>query len=122
MPESSPVVPAREIGQRLKAAGLLPQNCRRFVIDSGEPDGVVKIYWECFADPATMDVVLDAMLSFKPPAISQTEIAEVEGTARRAKVHAVLAKLALAVSAVGDLDLSHVIETALLAIERLKPD
>lgn len=30
--------------------GLLPVNCRRFVIDSGPPDGVMKIYFDAFVD------------------------------------------------------------------------
>lgn len=36
-------------------SGLLPVNCSRFVIDSGEPDGVMKIYSDCFVDDRIMD-------------------------------------------------------------------
>ena len=36
-------------------SGLLPVNCRRFVIDSGDPSGVMTIYADCFVDDRILD-------------------------------------------------------------------
>jgi len=46
--------------------GLLPTNCRRFILDSGPPDGVAKIYFDCYAYPAQADAIMDRLLHSKP--------------------------------------------------------
>jgi hypothetical protein len=53
---------AHELGLRLHAAGLLPAHARRFIIDSGYPDGVVTIYWECFGDEEFLSELIDELL------------------------------------------------------------
>jgi hypothetical protein len=56
----SPLVNSDEMAERLKVAGLLPVNTKRFIIDcdAGKP---VKIYYECFSDAPTLDVVFGCL-------------------------------------------------------------
>lgn len=35
--------------------GLLPANCKRYVIDSGDPTSVMKIYFDCYLDDRVLD-------------------------------------------------------------------
>lgn len=39
----------------MQEVGLLPVNCRRYVIDSGAPDGVMTIYLDCFLDDRILE-------------------------------------------------------------------
>lgn len=56
------VVTGREVGAKLAEAGLLPPFTNRIVIDIPK-DGVVMIYFHCYAGRQAVDDVLDAMLS-----------------------------------------------------------
>lgn len=47
---------------RLVEAGLVPHNCKRFVIDSGNPGEPVKIFWETCADRPQIKAVLNVVV------------------------------------------------------------
>ena len=38
-------------------AGVLPANCRRYIIDSGEPGNAITLHFECFGDERLLSVV-----------------------------------------------------------------
>jgi hypothetical protein len=51
----------------MQTVGLLPTNCRRFVIDSGPPDGVMRIYFDCFLDDRLLEApVIRSLSQLKP--------------------------------------------------------
>ena len=50
-----------DFGQRLSAAGLIPGNTRRVVIDVGV-DCAVVIYYETYADEKTLDIVVEELM------------------------------------------------------------
>ena len=50
---------ASETWNKLKATGVVPENVRRFVIDSGAPGEPMRMYWETFADEHFLEVLLD---------------------------------------------------------------
>lgn len=41
--------------------GYLPQGTTRFVIDSGQPGGVARIYWAGFAQQDMLQTLMDGM-------------------------------------------------------------
>lgn len=53
--------------ERLTAAGVLPNNCRRFIIDV-EVDEVPVIYFECFGDERLITALEDPALLVTEPA------------------------------------------------------
>ena len=58
----------------LVATGAVPPNVIRFVIDSGPPDSVPKIYWECFATKGLLDVIVDELrVRIGPPLPDENE-------------------------------------------------
>ena len=48
----------------LQSRGLVPENCRRIIIDC-EAGGVVKLMYEVYAEPAVLSAILDAKLEIK---------------------------------------------------------
>lgn len=52
--------------ERLIAAGVLPNNCRRFVIDC-EVDEVPTLYFECFGDERLHVALADAEIKVEVP-------------------------------------------------------
>ncbi len=60
--------------ERLIATGAVPPNVIRFVVDSGGPDTVPRIFWECFATKGFLDVLVDEMrVRIGPPLDSEDE-------------------------------------------------
>lgn len=55
------IEPTLTFFERLIATGAVPPNVVRFVVDSGGPDTVPRIYWECFATKGFLDVLVDEM-------------------------------------------------------------
>lgn len=51
--------------KKLQEAGIVPKNTRRFVLDSGPPDGVAKIYYDAYPRPEDFDALVDFLLSAK---------------------------------------------------------
>lgn len=43
--------------------GLIPPGTTRFIIDSGNPDGVVRIYWSAFADVDLLEAIFNRVLT-----------------------------------------------------------
>ncbi len=57
------IASSMNLGSRLIQAGLLPPNCRRFLIDCPPPnEGPVKIYFDCYADTEQLEVVFDEIV------------------------------------------------------------
>lgn len=52
-----------EAFKKLVEAGLVPARVRRFVIDSGPPDGVAKIYYNTFPTSEEFEALIDVLLS-----------------------------------------------------------
>lgn len=52
------------LGKALADSGLLPENCRRIIIDIF-CDELVKIYYETFADKEIIDIVIDEIVKIK---------------------------------------------------------
>ena len=55
------IEPTLTFFEKLVATGAVPPNVVRFVVDSGSPSSVPKIYWECFATRGFLDVLVDEM-------------------------------------------------------------
>jgi len=59
--------------EKLVATGAVPPNVVRFVVDSGGPDTVPRIFWECFATKGFLDVLVDEMrVRIGPPTEAET--------------------------------------------------
>jgi hypothetical protein len=60
--EKPKIIPSDLLGVKLIEAGILPPNCRRFVIDGlvGDP---LRIYIECFGDEQVLEVVTPESLA-----------------------------------------------------------
>ncbi len=57
------IASSMNLGARLVEAGLLPVNCRRFIIDCPPPnEGPVKIYFDCYGDVEQLEVVFDEIV------------------------------------------------------------
>ena len=55
---SKRVVGGVELGKALAAAGLVPDNCSRMIVDVQVND-VVRVYYTCFGDEDLLRVVVD---------------------------------------------------------------
>lgn len=53
--------------EKMVEAGLVPPLVSRFVIDSGNPGDVVKIYYDCFADSEMLNATFDHLIKELPP-------------------------------------------------------
>lgn len=59
------IAQGRDLALALIAAGVLPPNCRRFLIDSGEPGSAVKVFYECYGDDRLLDAFVTAGITTK---------------------------------------------------------
>lgn len=68
------IEPTLTFFEKLVATGAVPPNVIRFVVDSGGPDTVPRVYWETFATKGFLDVLVDEMrVRIGPPTQSETE-------------------------------------------------
>ncbi len=56
-PRTRPII-NNELTEALMKSGVLPPNCRRYIIDSGYPTDTITMYYECLGDQRLLDVVL----------------------------------------------------------------
>ena len=61
-----PAIHNVDFWKMLHGRGLIPPNVRRFIIDSGEPGGVVKIYFDCFAEPNMLEAFVEELMKQNP--------------------------------------------------------
>lgn len=62
-----PIASSHALAKALMESGVLPPNCRRFLIDSGEPGGLLKVFYECYADERVLDAFVAAGIVTKTP-------------------------------------------------------
>jgi hypothetical protein len=55
----------QDVAKALTEAGIIPTNCRRFIIDS-EAGEVVKVYYECYGDVGKIQLLFEAVLKLIP--------------------------------------------------------
>lgn len=84
--ESEAMLFGYELAKKLIDAGLLPSQAKRFIIDV-RPFEPVKIYYECFADKQTLDIVFEGLLRGPRPVVRneiKRRVAVLCGTRREA--------------------------------------
>lgn len=63
-----------EIGTKLAAAGLIPENVRRIVIDIPANDPIM-VYYECYGDAKLVNLTIEELIKNK----DRLKIVEVKG-------------------------------------------